>query len=169
MKWLLVFLMSPCMAFSESMRGVVINVIDGDTITLLEKTPEQKRTWRVRLEGIDTPERGQNGYEGAKEYLEKLIWGETVTIQYTRHDRYGRILGEVRYGKMFINEELVKEGWAWHYKRFSTSRKLASHEEEARKAKKGLWSEPNPIPPWEWKSAKRGEDAAGKGTGKVSY
>ena len=98
------------MAFGESIRGVVINVIDGDTITLLEKTPEQKRTCRIRLEGIDTPERGQNGYEGAKEYLEKLIWGETVTVKYSQHDRYGRILGEVWYGKVFVNEELVKRG-----------------------------------------------------------
>lgn len=95
MKWLLVFLMSSCMAFGESITGVVISVIDGDTITLLEKMPEQKRMHRIRLEGIDTPERGQNGYEGAKECLEKLIWGETVTVQYARHDRYGRILGEV--------------------------------------------------------------------------
>lgn len=106
------------MAFGESIRGVVINVIDGDTITLLEKTPEQKRTYRIRLEGIDTPERGQNGYEGAKEYLEKLIWGETVTVKYSQHDRYGRILGEVWYGKVFVNEELVKDGWAWIYKNF---------------------------------------------------
>lgn len=110
MRWLLVFLMSSCMAFGESIRGVVINVIDGDTITLLEKTPEQKRTCRIRLEGIDTPERGQNGYEGAKEYLEKLICGETVTVKYSQHDRYGRILGEVWYGKVFVNEELVKDG-----------------------------------------------------------
>lgn len=167
MRALIIFLASTCISHADSIKGVVINVIDGDTITLLEKTPEQKRTCRIRLEGIDTPERGQNGYEGAKKYLEKLIWGETVTVQYTRHDRYGRILGEVWYGKIFVNDELVKEGWAWHYKRYSASRKLAFHEAEARSAKKGLWSEPNPIPPWEWKAARRGEDAAGKETGKI--
>ena len=89
MKWLLIFLISPCMAFAESIRGVVINVIDGDTVILLEKTPEQMRTHRIRLEGIDAPERGQDGYEGAKKYLEKLIWGETVTVRYTENDRYG--------------------------------------------------------------------------------
>ena len=81
MKWLLIFLISPCMAFAESIRGVVINVIDGDTVILLERTPEQMRTHRIRLEGIDTPERGQDGFEGAKKYLEKLIWGETVTVR----------------------------------------------------------------------------------------
>ena len=52
MKWLLIFLISPCMAFAESIRGVVINVIDGDTVILLEKTPEQMRTHRIRLEGF---------------------------------------------------------------------------------------------------------------------
>ncbi len=118
MKWLLIFLISPCMAFAESIRGVVINVIDGDTVILLEKTPEQMRTHRIRLEGIDAPERGQDGYEGAKEYLEKLIWGEAVTVRYTENDRYGRILGEIWHGKMFVNEEMVKEGWAWIYKNF---------------------------------------------------
>ena len=118
MKWLLIFLISPCMAFAESIRGVVINVIDGDTVILLERTPEQMRTHRIQLEGIDTPERGQDGYEGAKEYLEKLIWGETVTVRYTENDRYGRILGEIWHGKMFVNEEMVKEGWAWIYKNF---------------------------------------------------
>jgi hypothetical protein len=122
MKWLLIFLISPCMAFAESIRGVVINVIDGDTVILLERTPEQMRTHRIRLEGIDAPERGQDGYEGAKEYLEKLIWGETVTVRYTENDRYGRILGEIWHGKMFVNEEMVKEGWAWIYKNFSASR-----------------------------------------------
>ena len=101
------------MAFAESIRGVVINVIDGDTVILLERTPEQMRTHRIKLEGIDTPVRGQDGYEGAKEYPEKLISGETVTVRHTENDRYGRILGEIWHGKMFINEEMVKEGWAW--------------------------------------------------------
>lgn len=136
MKWLLIFLISPCMAFAESIRGVVINVIDGDTVILLERTPEQMRTHRIQLEGIDTPERGQDGYEGAKKYLEKLIWGETVTVRYTENDRYGRILGEIWHGKMFINEEMVKEGWAWIYKNFSASRKLVSLERDARRPKK---------------------------------
>ena len=152
MKWLLIFLISPCMAFAESIRGVVINVID-----------------RIRLEGIDTPERGQDGYDGAKEYLEKLIWGETVTVRYTENDRYGRILGEIWHGKMFVNEEMVKEGWAWIYKNFSASRKLVSLERDARKAQKGIWSDPNPISPWEWKAAKRKEKSKGKNTGEISY
>lgn len=169
MKWLLIFLISPCMAFAESIRGVVINVIDGDTVILLERTPEQMRTHRIQLEGIDTPERGQDGYEGAKEYLEKLIWGETVTVRYTENDRYGRILGEIWHGKMFINEEMVKEGWAWIYKNFSASRKLVSLERDARKAQKGIWSDPNPISPWEWKAAKRKGKSKGKNTGETSY
>lgn len=165
MRLLMVFLASTCLSHADSIRGVVINVIDGDTVTLLEKTPGQKRTCRVRLEGIDAPERGQKGYEGAKKCLEKLVWGETVTVQYTSHDKYGRILGWIWYGKTSVNEEMVKEGWAWRY-RHSANRELASREADARSARKGLWSEPDPMPPWEWKAAKRGEDAVAKGAGK---
>lgn len=169
MKWLLVFLISPCMVFAESMRGVVINVIDGDTVILLEKTPERMRTHRIQLEGIDAPERGQNGYESAKEYLEKLVWGETVTVRYTGNDRYGRILGEVWHGNLFVNEEMVKEGWAWIYEKSSASRKLISLERDARKAQKGIWSEPNPISPREWRAAERRKKSDRKNTGEIFY
>lgn len=169
MKWLLVFLISPCMAFAESVRGVVIDVIDGDTVTLLEKTPERMRTHRIQLEGIDALERGQNGYESAKEYLEKLVWGETVTVRYTGNDRYGRILGEVWHGNLFVNEEMVKEGWAWIYEKSSASRKLISLETDARKAQKGIWSEPNPISPREWRAAERRKKSDRKNTGEISY
>lgn len=159
MKWLLFFFLGSCVAFSGDIRGVVINVIDGDTIIVLEKTKEEKIVHKVRLEGIDAPERGQDGYEDAKHYLEKLIWGETVTVQYTERDRYGRILGLVVYGTVPVNEEMVREGWAWRYKH-STSRKLASHESDAKTVKKGVWSEPNPVPPWEWKAGKRREESS---------
>ncbi|MFR6355600.1 thermonuclease family protein, partial [Akkermansia sp.] len=135
MKWLPFFFLGSCIAFGEEIRGVVINVIDGDTIVVLEKTPEEKIVHKVRLEGIDAPERGQDGYDGAKHYLEKLIWGETVTVRYIGRDRYGRILGLVVYGTASVDEEMVREGWAWRYKH-STSRKLASHESEARAGKK---------------------------------
>ena len=161
MKWLPFFFLGCCIAFGEEIRGGVINVIDGDTIVVLEKTPEEKIVHKVRLEGIDAPERGQDGYDGAKHYLEKLIWGETVTVRYIGRDRYGRILGLVVYGTASVDEEMVRDGWAWRYKH-STSRKLASHESEARAGKKGLWSEPSPIPPWEWKAEKRKEDGTKK-------
>ena len=104
-----------------------------------------------------------------KEYLEKLIWGEAVTVRYTENDRYGRILGEIWHGKMLVNEEMVKEGWAWIYKNFSASRKLVSLERDARKAQKGIWSDPNPISPWEWRAAKRKEKSKGKNTGEIPY
>lgn len=153
---LLLFLLSICITNGDTLRGIVIRVVDGDTITVLEKTPEGKRTYQIRLEGIDSPERGQDGYEGAKDCLEKLIWGETVTVQYTEKDQYGRILGLILYGELRVNDEMVKEGWAWRYKH-STSRKLASYESEARAAKKGFWAQPNPVPPWEWKARRKME------------
>lgn len=146
--------------YGETLRGIVINVVDGDTIILLEKTPEGKRTHRVRLEGIDAPEHGQDGGEESKAYLERLVWGETVTVQYAGDDRYGRILGLVLCGASCVNDEMVKEGWAWRYKS-STGRKTASYESEARAGKKGLWVGPNPLAPWEWRDRKNAKEKDG--------
>lgn len=160
MRLLLLFLLGMGMAYGETLRGVVIDVVDGDTFILLEKTPEGKRTHRVQLEGIDAPEYGQDGCEEAKGYLEKLIWGENVTVQYTRDDRYSRILGLVLCGASRVNDEMVKEGWAWRY-RSSSSRKLAFYESEARAGRKGLWAEPNPIAPWEWRDRKNAKEKGG--------
>lgn len=169
MRWLLFFIISSCLAFGETIRGIVIDVTDGDTITVLEKTPKEKVAHKVRLDGIDAPEKGQDGYGGAKYTLKKLIWGETVTVQYTKRDKYGRILGLVLYNASFINYEMVKEGWAWHYKKYSNSYELASFEASAKKDKKGVWTEQNPIPPWEWRAGKRGGVAAEKRDKKISY
>lgn len=169
MRWLLFFIISSCLAFGETIRGIVIDVTDGDTITVLEKTPKEKVAHKVRLDGIDAPEKGQDGYSGAKYSLKKLLWGETVTVQYTKRDKYERILGLVLYNASFINYEMVKEGWAWHFKKYSNSYELASLEIDARKDKRGLWGEPNPIPPWEWRAGKRGGAAAEKSDKKISY
>lgn len=161
MRLLLLFLLGTGVTYAETLRGVVINVVDGDTVILLEKAPEGKRTHRVRLEGIDAPEYGQAGGEEAKAYLKKLVWGETVTVQYDGDDQYGRILGLVLCGTSRVNDEMVKEGWAWRYKK-STSRELAAYESEARAGKKGLWAEPDPISPWAWRGGKRpGEKGGG--------
>ncbi|PNC06247.1 hypothetical protein CXU21_04165 [Akkermansia muciniphila] len=161
MRLLLLFLLGMGAVYAGTLRGVVINVVDGDTVILLEKAPEGKRTHRVQLKGIDAPEYGQAGCKEAKAYLEKLVWGETVTVQYTGDDQYGRILGLVLCGVSRVNDEMVKEGWAWRYKK-STSRELAAYESEARAGKKGLWAEPNPISPWEWRGGKRpGEKGGG--------
>lgn len=161
MRLLFLFLFCVGATYGETLQGVVINVVDGDTIILLEKTEEGKRTHRVQLEGIDAPEQGQDGGKEAKDYLEKLIWGETVTIEYTGNDRYGRILGVVMCGESCANDEMVKEGWAWSYK-FSTSRKLVSYESEARAGKKGLWAEPDPVSPWDWRDRNKGRTRSKK-------
>lgn len=159
-RWFFLFLLGMGITYGETLRGIVINVVDGDTVILLEKGPEGKRTHRVQLKGIDAPEYGQAGGEEAKAYLEKLVWGETVTVQYAGDDQYGRILGLVLCGASRVNDEMVKEGWAWRYK-YSTSKKLAAYESEAKAGKKGLWAEPDPISPWEWRDRKRGKEKGG--------
>lgn len=156
MRWLLFFIISSCLAFGETIRGIVIDVTDGDTITVLEKTPKEKVAHKVRLDGIDAPEKGQDGYSGAKYSLKKLLWGETVTVQYTKRDKYGRILGLVLYNASFINYEMVKEGWAWHFKKYSNSYELASLEIDARKDKRGLWGGAESNSPVGMESRKKG-------------
>ena len=169
MRLLFFFLASICISYGESFRGFVINVINGDTITVLEKTPEQKQAYRVRLKGVDAPEKGQYGYSGAKYFLEKLIWGEMVTVQYSGRDKNGIILGLVLYGGTFVNYEMVKEGWAWYDKKYFDSQELERLEASAKKEQKGLWAEENAIPPWEWRKGERGKEPSQDNKKIVTY
>lgn len=111
---------------------------------------------KVRLSGIDCPEKKQAYGERAKEFTADLTFGKTVSVSYGKLDRYGRILGEVMLpNRKILNRELVRAGYAWHYTRYSKDRTLAELEAEARKAERGLWQESNPVSPWEFRKAKR--------------
>ena len=111
---------------------------------------------KVRLDGIDTPERAQPFGRKAGQALAKKVFGKVIQVDDLGKDRYGRTLGIVRLGKRNINLELVQEGWAWWYRKYAPKNKeLAKAEAEARKAKRGLWADPKPIPPWEWRQKRR--------------
>lgn len=138
--------------------GRVVSIADGDTITILV----DKQQVKVRLEGIDAPEKGQPWGTKARERLADLVHEKTVRVVVTGKDRYGRSLGTVHVGETNVNAEMVKAGLAWHYKRFSKDREFAVLELEAREAKRGLWSDKEPIPPWEWRSEKRKPDSNSK-------
>ena len=127
----------------EEFSGNVIGVTDGDTIKVLVN----KETVKVRLEGIDAPETGQSFGTKSKEALDKLVAGKTVTIRKTGTDKYGRTLGVVVVDGVEANAKLVEDGWAWHYKKYSDEKRLADLEVVARTAKRGLWSDANPLPP----------------------
>ncbi len=107
---------------------------------------------RIRLHGIDCPEKRQAFGKRAKQFTSTLVFGRTATVQVMDRDRYGRTVGEVLLpdGRS-LNRELVRAGFAWMYRRYTNDQSLSDLEEEARVAQRGLWADQNPIPPWEWR------------------
>ena len=109
-----------------------------------------------RSGGIDTPERAQPFGRRAGQALAKNVFGKVVQVDDLGKDRYGRTLGIVRLGTRNVNLELVREGWAWWYRKYAPKNKeLAAAEAAARKAKRGLWADAKPIPPWDWRQSER--------------
>jgi len=137
---------------ADEIRGKVVSIADGDTITVLDA---EKVQHKIRLEGIDAPEKGQAFGTNAKEKMSELVGEKDVVVTWEKKDRYGRILGDVHLGDRHINLEMVQEGLAWHYKQYSKSKELAEAEDVARKAKKGLWGDKSPEPPWEFRKKGR--------------
>ncbi|MBW3599983.1 MAG: thermonuclease family protein [Planctomycetes bacterium] len=132
--------------------GRVVGITDGDTITVLDGSKTQHK---VRLEGIDTPENGQDFGTQARRALGDKVYQQTVRVEWLETDRYGRTLGHVFVGPRWINRELVAEGWAWHYKEYSSDVELAQAEVAARSQRLGLWRGDNPIPPWDYRHRSR--------------
>ena len=135
--------------------GSVVSVLDGDTIEVLN----EHHADRIRLSGIDCPENGQAYGKKAKQAASALAFGKEVTVQTRGLDRYKRILGNVILPDgMNLNHELVKQGWCWWYRKYALGdTKLERLEVEARDAKKGLWVDPAPIPPWVYRKARSGQ------------
>lgn len=145
---------------AELVPGRVVGVHDGDTLTLLTA---EKKSIRVRLYGIDAPETKQPFGSRAKEELSGLVFGKDVRIEVVDKDRYGRTVGRVSLGNTNVNEEMVRRGFVWWYRDFAKRDKtLKSAESEAMAAKRGLWSEPNPIAPWQWRRNEAAERKAAK-------
>ncbi|QNL51901.1 thermonuclease family protein [Olivibacter sp. SDN3] len=132
----------------------VIRVIDGDTMEVLYEGNPIK----VRLAHIDCPEKraSQPFGNAAKEALSALCFGQEVEVYSDSYDRYGRLIAVVRNNKnQNINQEMLRLGMAWHFKRYSSDSIYAQIESEARQQKIGLWKDPNPIPPWDWRKPKK--------------
>jgi micrococcal nuclease len=131
------------------MEGHVVQVIDGDTYALLLADSSQER---IRLLGIDCPERSQNYYQVAKAKLEELIAGKHVLVEYTYRDRNKRVVGDTRLEDgTWVNYAMVRSGLAWHFTRYSDSEKLAEAEKAAKAEKLHIWSKPDAVPPWEFR------------------
>lgn len=147
-KLLYLFLFVSTLSVAQTISGKVVAIKDGDTFVLLNAKKEQIT---IRLAEIDCPESGQAFGKNAKQFLSRLIFGKIVSCEITTTDSYGRSIGKVYIDGSYVSEELVKNGWAWHYKKYSTSEKLAALEYEARKNKIGLWSVPGAVAPWQWR------------------
>ncbi len=128
--------------------GKVIRIADGDTFTMVF---ENGFDVRVRLNGIDSPEKKQAFSNRAKQTLSELIYDKEVKVFYESKDRYGRVLGDVYIDNLNVNQEMVRRGMAWHFTRYSDDETLAALEKEARKNRIGLWVDPNPVAPWEFR------------------
>lgn len=136
---------------AQTYTGKVTAVKDGDTIEMLANG----KKIRIRLFGIDSPERGQPFGTKAKEYTAAQCFGKVVKAVRQSRDRYGRIVAEVYLpGDVSLNAAIVKAGFAWHYKKFSKSPLLAAAETTARKERLGLWKDKHPVAPWEWRKRK---------------
>ncbi len=129
--------------------GQVVGVIDGDTIEVLHNGKAQ----RVRLQGIDCPEKGQPYGNNAKQATSDLIFARTVTVESHGQDKYKRTLGDIFLSDgTHVNRELVKAGWCWWYRKYTPEDTVLERlEADAQEARKGLWVDSNPIPPWEWR------------------
>jgi endonuclease YncB( thermonuclease family) len=131
----------------------VVNIADGDTFTLLYT---DKSNVKVRLYGIDTPERGQDFGTAARTTLGEMLKGHLVSLYEKNKDRYGRTVAVAfRDDGLCINEEMLRLGYAWHYGEYDKNPAWKELEQQAKKKKLGLWAGSKPTPPWEWRKMKR--------------
>ncbi len=137
---------------AKTLNGKVVSITDGDTIKLLT---QDKILYKIRLKDIDTPEKKQAFGKKAKENLAKYIAAKTVTIDYKKKDRYGRIIGTIYYQDIDINLQQVKDGFAWVYRKYSKNPTYLKYEALAKQSKKGLWIDKDPIAPWIFRKNKR--------------
>ena len=131
--------------------GLVVSVYDGDTLTLQRATGEKDA---VRFHGIDCPERDQVGGLNARDFARSLVLNKRVTVEVTDIDKYGRNVGLIKTTEaLFINPEMVRNGWCWHYKQYSKFPEWQELEDKARVSKIGIWGFPDaPLPPWEFRN-----------------
>jgi endonuclease YncB( thermonuclease family) len=140
-------------AEARILDGRVVGITDGDTLTLLV----DREQVRIRLAQIDAPESNQPYGKNAKAALSALAFGRQARVEVVDIDRYGRTVGEIFVDGIDVNREMVREGHAWAYTKYSHTTEIIELEDSARTAKKGLWALPENQrePPWFWRHAPR--------------
>lgn len=161
------FLVQTGPILADSINGRVVGISDGDTITVLR----DKEQVKIRLSGIDAPEKAQAFGNVAKQRMADMVFSKDVRVDSRKKDKYGRTIGRV----WVVSAEckatdcpktldagmaLLTMGLAWHYKQYAKEQPEEEREQysfaefEARTKKVGLWSDPKPVPPWEWRHRK---------------
>ncbi len=147
-KIFLLFLIQNSLLSAHILTGKVVSVTDGDTIKILTK---DKTLYKIRLNGIDAPERSQAFGKKSKYNLSSLVAGRIADIHYEKEDRYGRILGTVYVDKQDANLKQIEDGYAWVYRRYCSRPDYYKAEKYAKDRKLGLWYDKHPIPPWDYR------------------
>lgn len=149
LSYIFLTVLPPLAGAMDPVVGKVVKIADGDTITVLEGRTQHK----VRLYGIDCPERGQAFGKKAKQFTSSMAAGKTVTLIVRDKDRYGRLVADVVLPDgQVLNYEIVRAGFAWWYQKYAPGNKsLEALEAEAREKRRGLWYDKEPVPPWEWR------------------
>lgn len=137
----------------KELVGLVTRVADGDTLTLVDG---DKKRYRVRFFGIDSPESAQSMGRKAGQVLGQMVMRKNVRVEIVNKDHYGRYVGKVYLDGLYVNLEMVRLGYAWFYRQYGKgATDLEQAEQAARAAKIGIWSEPNPVAPWDFRKQKR--------------
>lgn len=145
-------------ANADTLLGRVVGVSDGDTVTVLDSRNQQ---YKIRLMGIDAPEKSQAFGNRSKQFLSSLVFNRRVQVEYNKRDRYGRAVGKIIVDGKDANLAQIKAGMAWHYKQYQKEQSAddrvayASAEEQARVGRRGLWQDNEPTPPWEYRKKAR--------------
>jgi endonuclease YncB( thermonuclease family) len=139
---------------ASTLQGKIVHVADGDTVTVLDATNTQ---YKIRLQGIDAPERAQAFGNKSKQSLHELVHGKQVTVDYQKKDKYGRVVGKILLNNNDVCLEQLKRGMAWHYKQYANEQPKEDRETyslaelQAKTELKGLWKDKQPVPPWEFR------------------
>jgi endonuclease YncB( thermonuclease family) len=144
--------------YADLINGRVVSVSDGDTITVLDNTNTQHK---IRLSGIDAPEKTQPFGTASRRSLSDLVYGKQVDIEMSKRDRYGRTVGKVLTSGLDVNLEQIRRGMAWFYTKYQSEllsqdrQEYTGAQDYAEKNRLGLWADSSPIPPWDFRNKRR--------------
>jgi micrococcal nuclease len=151
---IVIFFLSLSNCLYSQLKGRIIGVSDGDSVSLLD---EKNVVFKIRLNGIDAPEKKQDFGNASKNFIGDLIYDKFVWVRTNGLDRYGRTIGTIYLNENMIgksvNEMSLENGMSWHYKKYDKNILWSNMELKAKEDKIGLWQLQNPIPPWSFRGS----------------